>query len=117
MAPIVMPKISIPPIDVQIDAEKMTKMSTEIAAMATRQAAIAMRELTPSKEYKEKMRAAGLSMSDADAKRLYLMGVSPRYVQSLRDAGLRKLTARDVERLHARGITADFIRELQRMQR
>jgi beta-lactamase regulating signal transducer with metallopeptidase domain len=117
MAPVVVPNIAIPPVDVQINAEKMGKMSREIAAMARASAAIAMRELTPSKEYKEKMRAAGLSMSDADAKRLYLMGVSPRYVQSLRAAGLKNLTARDVERLHARGITADFIRELQRMQR
>src|SRR4029078_12170685 len=101
MAPVVVPNIAIPPVDVQINAEKMGKMSREIAAMARASAAIAMRELTPSKEYKEKMCAAGLSMSDADAKRLYLMGVSPRYVQSLRAAGLKNLTARDVERAHA----------------
>ncbi|HKS22364.1 MAG TPA: M56 family metallopeptidase [Thermoanaerobaculia bacterium] len=109
MAPMAMPKIAIPPIDVKIDTEK-------IAARAFRDAARAMQEMKPSKEYKEKMRAAGLTMSDEEASRLYIMGVSPRYVQSLHAAGLRKLTARDVIRLHERGITAEFLRDLQRMQ-
>jgi bla regulator protein blaR1 len=110
-----------PPIDVHINAMKMqkdmVKMSAEIAAMASTEVARAMRGMKPSKEYTEKMRAAGLTMSDDDARRLYAMGVSPRYVQSLRDAGLKKMTARDVIRLHSRGITAEFVRELQRMAR
>jgi len=123
VAPMAMPKIAIPPIDVHIDAEKMQsdmrKAAKEFAAaMAHSDAAMAMAtpRLKPSKEYKEKMHAAGLSMSDEEAQRLYLMGVSPRYVQSLRDAGLKKLTTRDVIRLHSRGITAEFLRELRRMQ-
>ena len=127
MPKIVMPKIAIPPMDIHIDAaaiadgarqgvemqKEMLKMSAEIAAMARTEALTAMK---PGKEYKQKMRAAGLTMSDDDLRRLYVMGISPRYVQSLRDAGLKKLTTKDVIRLHSMGITAGFVKELRRMQ-
>ena len=58
----------------------------------------------------------GVLASDSEAAQLYFMGISPRYVQSLREAGLKKLTARDVVRLHSMGITASLVKELQRMQ-
>ena len=109
VAPMAMPKIAIPPMDIHIDGHaiadgvrqgvELQKMSREMARHA----------LIPDKKYKDALRGAGLTATEREAKQLYMMGVTPRYVQSLRDAGLKKLTAHDVIRLHAMGITAGFV--------
>jgi len=140
VAPMAMPKITIPPMDLHIEgipggikggieggieggirggiegamreSAAMRKMAIDMQRMS-RSMALAYE---PSQKYKESMRGAGLKMSDDEARQLYVMGVTPRYVQSLRDAGLRKLTAHDVIRLHAMGITAGFVKDLKRMQ-
>jgi hypothetical protein len=129
VAPMVfaMPKISIPPIDIHLDQAMieeqvrrgmaMKKMSTEMAAkMATMQRDMLGRRLEPSQKYKDALRGAGIKADEHETRQLYMMGVSPRYVQSLREAGLKNLTAHDVIRLHAMGITPNFLKELRRMQ-
>ena len=143
VAPMALPKIVMPPMDIHIDgvpggvkggieggikggiegginAEAMRKWaldSKEMARQMTRQMTEMKRSLMPSEAYKKSMRDAGITMTDHEAAQLYVMGVGPRYVKSLRDAGLKHLTAHDVIQLHARGITAGFLEELKRMQR
>ncbi|HYU25809.1 MAG TPA: M56 family metallopeptidase [Thermoanaerobaculia bacterium] len=127
IAPMTMPKIAIPPMDIHIDGHaiadgvrqgvEMQKMSREMARrMATMSREMARHGLVPDKKYKEALRGAGLTATEREAEQLHMMGVTPRYVQSLRDAGLKKLTAHDVIRLHSMGITAGFVKELRRMQ-
>ena len=127
IAPMAMPKIAIPPMDIHIDMDaiadgvrqgvEMQKMSKDMARrMATMQRDLARHALIPDKKYKDALRGAGLTATEREAEQLHMMGVTPRYVQSLRDAGLRKLTAHDVIRLHSMGITAGFVKELRRMQ-
>jgi len=118
---------AMPKIDVHIDQEaiqeqvrrsvELGKMSTEMAAkIATIERDAARHALEPTQKYKDAMRGAGINADEHETKQLYVMGVSPRYVQSLREAGLKNLTAHDVIRLHAMGITANFLMELRRMQ-
>ncbi|HEV2722823.1 MAG TPA: hypothetical protein VG323_22555, partial [Thermoanaerobaculia bacterium] len=140
VAPMAMPKIMIPPMDLHIegipggikggipggipggieggigDAVRQGVAMRKMALNVERMSREMVRTLEPGKKYKESMRGAGLKMSDDEARQLYFLGVTPRYVQSLRDAGLKKLTAHDVIRLHARGITGAFLQELKRMQ-
>ena len=127
IAPMVMPKIVMRPMDIHIDQQAiedgvrqgmaMQKMSVDMARkMAKMEGELAQRTLVPDQKYKDAMRGAGLSANDRETRQLYMMGVSPRYVQSLRDAGLKNLTAHDVIRLHTMGITAGLVKDLKRMQ-
>jgi hypothetical protein len=113
VAPMAMPKIRIDPMDIEIDAAAIAD-GVERSVEASK---IPRRTLEPSQKYKDALRGAGITADEHETRQLYVMGVSPRYIQSLREAGLRNLTAHDVIRLHAMGITANFVKELQRMQR
>jgi hypothetical protein len=111
VAPVMVPKISIEPMDIHIEGiEEAVRSGMEGAAVARRIA------ITPTQKYKDEMRNAGIRADEHEMKQMYVLGITPRYVQSLRDAGLRKLTAHDLVQLRARGITANFVKELQRMQ-
>ena len=116
MAPMAMPKIAIPPIDVHIDGiPGGIRGGIEGGVRGGIEGGV-RRALEPPQKYKAALRGAGLTATEHEAAQLYMMGVTPRYVQSLHDAGLKKLTAHDVIRLHSMGITANFVKELKRMQ-
>jgi beta-lactamase regulating signal transducer with metallopeptidase domain len=107
---IAMPQVHIEPMDIQLEGiDAAVRAGVEGAA-------IARRTLEPSQKYKDSMRGAGIKADDHEMRQMYVLGISARYVQSLREAGLRKLTAHDLIQLRARGITANFVKELQRMQ-
>jgi beta-lactamase regulating signal transducer with metallopeptidase domain len=108
VAPMVIPQIEMAPMDIHIEG-----IPGGIEGGIRTQV---RRAFEPTQTYKDQMRAAGINADEHELKQLYVMGIGPRYVQSLREAGLRKLTAHDLLVLHSRGITAGFLKELQRMR-
>jgi beta-lactamase regulating signal transducer with metallopeptidase domain len=111
-----MPKITIPAIDVHIDGIPGGIVGGIEGGVRGGIEGGVRRSLAPPQKYKDALRGAGITANEHETKQLYFLGVTPRYVQSLRDAGLKKLTAHDVIRLHSMGITAGFVKELKRMQ-
>ncbi|MND08942.1 hypothetical protein D3C83_319030 [compost metagenome] len=60
------------------------------------------------------MRAAGVEIKSAkEATSLRAVGVTPKFVKKLADAGYKDLSARELSRLAAAGIDDDFIREME----
>lgn len=123
---IAMPKIQMEPMDLHIEGiEEGIRQGIEGGIEGgivggirggVESAVIARRMLEPTQKYKDSMRGAGIQPDDREMKQMYLLGITPHYVQGLREAGLRKLTAHDVIQLRARGITPGFLQELKRMQ-
>ena len=63
-----------------------------------------------SPEYVEKMRDAGLGdLSTGEVVELSSLGVTPEFVEELREVGLGDLTVREVVELSQMGVTPDFI--------
>jgi len=117
MTPMAFPKVQVEPMHIEIDGAAIAAgVERSIAASKITRRAV-RRALEPDQKYKDALRGAGIAADEHETRQLYMMGVSPRYIRSLRDAGLKNLTAHDVLRLHAMGITANFVKELQRMQR
>lgn len=113
VAPVAIPKIDIPAIDVKIDERQIERMEAE----ASRMAANACRDaFHVDKSYIEALRGAGLTASEPEAAQLHMLGVTPAYVRALRNAGLKKLTVHNVMQLRALNITPEIVRELKKMQ-
>jgi beta-lactamase regulating signal transducer with metallopeptidase domain len=124
--------IHIPPIDVHVPAIEMPDLDVEMPDMHLQMEVLEkmnkefkkfdlehgpfMETMRVPKDYVKQMNAAGLKVTEDEARQLRMMGVTPRYVKSLRDAGLKKLTAHDVLRLRMRGVTASLVEDLRRME-
>jgi beta-lactamase regulating signal transducer with metallopeptidase domain len=130
MPKMVMPKIEMGPMDIHIDQQAiadgvrdaveaqrkaMRDLERHRGSMEIERRALE-RSMHVDKSYLDGLKGAGLTVTEREAWQLRMMGVTPRYVKSLREAGLKKLTVHDVVRLRSMGITADFLKELRRMQ-
>jgi hypothetical protein len=73
----------------------------------------ALRATGVTTRYLNDMRAAGVTIENSrEAKKLSALGVTPDYIRELAGAGYKNLTTRQLVKLRASGVNAKFIRDM-----